>query len=249
MGKSGNRQVQFKQFTVRDERCAMKVGTDALLLGAWCDVEEATSVLDIGSGSAIVTLMIAQRAKGARVIAVELERIAFGQGCENVAQSPFMSQVQCIHQRIQEFSKETRWEGSFDVVVSNPPFFHGKPKSPDAARNLARHDDTLALSDLLDSAKRCMRPLGRFMLVWPEERRVELFEAAQRRGLSLAREMTIQGSPEHVSTRFLSEWSYHGAIEPKRDAISIEKGRRIDGQVVLTDRYVKLMSPYVLALD
>ena len=89
MGKSGNRQVQFKQFTVRDERCAMKVGTDALILGAWCEVEEASSVLDIGSGSAIVALMLAQRAKDARVVAVELEQSAFGQGCENVEQSPF----------------------------------------------------------------------------------------------------------------------------------------------------------------
>ena len=249
MGKSGNRQVQFKQFTVRDERCAMKVGTDALLLGAWCDVEQAASVLDIGSGSAIVTLMLAQRAQKARVIAVELEKVAFEQGCENVAQSPFLSQVQCVHQSIQDFSMKTIWQDSFDVVVSNPPFFHGKPKSPDAARNLARHDDSLALSELLDSAKRCMRPLGRFMLVWPEERRVELFAAAQRRGLSLVREMTIQGSPDHASTRFLSEWSNHGELEPKREAISIEKGRRIDGQVILTDRYVKLMSPYVLNLD
>ena len=145
MGKSGNRQVQFKQFTVRDERCAMKVGTDALILGAWCEVEEASSVLDIGSGSAIVALMLAQRAKDAQVVAVELEQSAFGQGCENVEQSPFFGRIQCVHQEIQEFSHDPHWQDSFDVVVSNPPFFHGKPKSPDPSRNMARHDDTLPL--------------------------------------------------------------------------------------------------------
>ena len=200
MGKSGNRQVQFKQFTVRDERCAMKVGTDALILGAWCEVEEASSVLDIGSGSAIVALMLAQRAKDARVVAVELEQ-------------------------------------------------SGKPKSPDPSRNLARHDDTLPLLELLDSAMRCMRSSGRFMLVWPTERREELFAAAKSRGLSLVREMSIQGTPSHESTRFLTEWSSQCFDDSKREEMSIEKGHRIEGQVNLTDRYSELMRPYVLAIE
>ena len=249
MGKSGNRQVQFKQFTVRDERCAMKVGTDALILGAWCEVEEASSVLDIGSGSAIVALMLAQRAKDARVVAGELEQSAFGQGCENVEQSPFSGRIQCVNQEIQEFSHDPRWQNSFDVVVSNPPFFHGKPKSPDPSRNLARHDDTLPLLELLDSAMRCMRSSGRFMLVWPAERREELFAAAKSRGLSLVREMSIQGTPSHESTRFLTEWSSQCFDDSKREEMSIEKGHRIEGQVNLTDRYSELMRPYVLAIE
>lgn len=248
MGKSGNRQVEFKQFTVRDERCAMKIGTDALILGAWCEVEETSSVLDIGSGSAIVALMLAQRAKAAHVVAVELEESAFRQGCENVAQSPFSDRIQSFNLEIQEFSHDALWQNNFDVVVSNPPFFHGKPKSPDPSRNLARHDDSLPLSELLNSAIRCMRPSGRFMLVWPVERKEELFAATKSRGLSLVREMSIQGTPSHKATRFLTEWSSQYFHESTREVMSIEKGQRIDGKVLLTERYMELMRPYVLAV-
>ncbi len=249
MGKSGNRQVQFKQFTVCDDGCAMKVGTDALLLGAWCEVSQAKSILDIGTGSGIVVLMLAQRAENAQLVAVELEQGAHEQSCENIKLSPFSHRVQSFNQSIQEFSVDQRWSSSFDVVVSNPPFFHDKPKSPDFARNLARHDDALPLHDLLDSALRCLKQHGKLMLIWPIDRREELFDEAAAQGLYVSRELTVQGSPSHEPTRFLSEWSRTPSQRVERETMCVESGNRENGSVKLSEEYVQLLNPYVRSLE
>jgi tRNA1Val (adenine37-N6)-methyltransferase len=249
MGKSGNRQVQFKQFTVCDDRCAMKVGTDALLLGAWCHVEQSRSILDIGSGSGIITLMLAQRASKANLVGVELELNAYEQCNENIHRSPFADRIETCNQSVQEFSKEAKRLNAFEVVVSNPPFFHDKPKSPDLARNLARHDDSLSLAELLESSLRCLKSSGRLMLVWPMERREELHAEAKVQGLHLVRELTIQGSPDHVSTRFLSEWSRGACSTVIQERMCIEMGGRLNGQVLLSPTYKKLLGPYVQSLD
>ena len=248
MGKSGNRLMEFKQFSVRDDQCAMKVGTDALLLGAWSDIQGADFILDVGSGSGIIALMLAQRAAKAKVVLVELEGGAFMQNSANINCSPFKSRMESFQKSVQEFSLEERWAGAFDVVVSNPPFFHDKPKSPDEARNLARHDDFLSLSDLLESALRCLKPNGRIMLVWPMDRRLELFKEANSRGLFLKHELVVHGSPEHEATRFLSEWHPSPQQFGSSTRLNIENGVRAGKSVELSPDYAVLLRPYLKKL-
>ena len=153
VGKSENRLVQFKEFSVRDDRCAMKIGSDALLLASWCSVDSMLEIVDLGCGSGIIALMIAQRASQARVLGVELEENAAKQASSNMAVSPFSNRMEAILQSAQEFASQPDNKGKFDLVVCNPPYFHGKPKSPDHARNLARHDESLTLKELLMTAQ------------------------------------------------------------------------------------------------
>ena len=142
MGRNGRRLQSFQQFDVADDQCGMKVGTDALVLGCWAGegIQGLTRILDIGTGSGILALMLAQRHKRAVVEAVELEPDAARQAAENVASSPFSARISVHEMAVQA------WKGpDVDLVVCNPPFFHNHPKSPERKRNLARHDDTLPL--------------------------------------------------------------------------------------------------------
>jgi tRNA1Val (adenine37-N6)-methyltransferase len=158
-------QFQFRQFTIRQDRCLMKVGTDGVLLGAWADVSGATKILDIGAGTGLIALMLAQRAPEAQVDAVELDHGSAEQAAENIAASPWGKRVRVFSLPIQNFEAP---EGRlYDLIASNPPFFAGAVKSPKPGRNQVRHGETLSFSDLLRSAGRLLSTEGRFSLILP----------------------------------------------------------------------------------
>lgn len=158
-------QFQFRQFTIRQDRCLMKVGTDGVLLGAWANVRGAGTILDIGAGTGLIALMLAQRAPKARIDAVELDPGSAEQAAENIAASPWHDRVRVFPLPIQDFDAP---EGRmYDLIVSNPPFFTGALKSPKAGRNQVRHGETLSFSDLLRSVGRLLPPQGRFSLILP----------------------------------------------------------------------------------
>ena len=181
----------------------MKVGTDALLLGSWAGTDAGqpvTRILDIGTGSGVLALMLAQRFPNAAVDAVELEPEAARQAAENAARSPFSNRIQ-VHQRaIQGWSEET------DLIVCNPPFFHNHPKSQDRKRNLARHDDTLPLRVLFATASACLREEGSFDLVFPEDRAQEVAVEAQKNGFVLHAKIQLRATPAHEVIRSLWSW-------------------------------------------
>ena len=222
MGRSGRRIQTFKQFVVHDDACGMKVGTDALLLGSWAGAcketfaEPVSEVLDIGTGSGILALMLAQRFPNATVHAVELEPDAAKQASENIARSPFRDRI-TVHRRAFQ-----GWEGSVDLAVCNPPFFHGHPKSQDRKRNLARHDDTLPLSALFKSVKACLTENGEFALVFPEDRASELMAVAQASGFHLWVKVTLQATEAHEVIRSLWSWRIPPTGEPSYEAWTIE---------------------------
>ncbi|MCA9182656.1 MAG: methyltransferase, partial [Planctomycetales bacterium] len=145
-----------KQFTVRHDQCAMKVGTDAILLGAWSAAVEPKRILDIGTGSGIIALMLAQRFPAAYVTAVEINSAACEQACGNFAIAPFYDRLTLTHSAVQEF----RPKGSYDLVVCNPPWFQKSFKPLDAARTMARHSDSLSLDELGAAASRLLSPGG-----------------------------------------------------------------------------------------
>ena len=222
MGRSGRRIQTFKQFVVHDDACGMKVGTDALLLGSWAGACKETSadpvseVLDIGTGSGILALMLAQRFPTATVHAVELEPDAARQASENAKRSPFRDRITVHHRAFQG------WEGRVDLAVCNPPFFHGHPKSQDRKRNLARHDDTLPLSALFKSVKACLTENGEFALVFPEDRASELMAVAQASGFHLWAKVTLQATEAHDVIRSLWSWRIIPTGEPTYEAWTIE---------------------------
>lgn len=156
---------QFKQFAIAQDRCGMKVGTDGVLLGAWAPVEEAINILDIGTGSGLIAVMLAQRALDAQVHGVEIEEASYGQAVENMQASPWSDRLLAFHTSIQEFRKEHK--GNYDLIVSNPPFFTGGNLSYSEDRNAVRHTIKLSHQDLLSAVRQLLSAKGRFCLILP----------------------------------------------------------------------------------
>ena len=155
---------KFQQFTVRQEHCAMKVGTDGTLLGAWAN--GGRSVLDIGTGTGLIALMMAQRFPEARVTAIDIDQAACLQAHDNVAASPFASRIQIVQADVADYEAEP-----FDVIVSNPPYFVESLTCPDYQRTTARHTASLTYQTLMCSAFRLLSDEGRFSVIIPFDSR------------------------------------------------------------------------------
>lgn len=155
----------FKQFSIDDSRCAMKVGTDAVLLGAIADIANAKLVLDIGCGSGILSLMAAQRNKNCQVTAIELDKEACLDAQCNFDASPWKTQISLLNQRFQDFT--VNCELKFDTILCNPPFFSNSLRALGSTRSMARHDDNLPFDELLKGIKRVLNPKGKCTLIIP----------------------------------------------------------------------------------
>ena len=155
---------RFRQFEIMQDRCAMKVGTDGVLLGAWA--EGGRRILDIGTGTALIALMMAQRFPLAGVTGIDIDAEACGEARENVERSPFAGRVDIVHARLQEYGGEMK---KYDSIVSNPPFFVNSLKNPGKARSVARHTDTLSFRDLFAGVKRLLVEEGVFSAIVPVE--------------------------------------------------------------------------------
>ncbi len=168
MLKQGQRvkdRFEFKQFTIEQDQCTMKVGTDGILLGAWADIEQSDKVLDIGTGTGLISLMLAQRAENAVVHSVEIDENACEQAQSNFENSPFAARLTAFNDPIQDYASISR--ESYDLIVSNPPFFSGGTFSANQSRNDVRHTVKLPNGDLLSSARRLLKQDGRFCVVLP----------------------------------------------------------------------------------
>ncbi len=190
----------FQQFRVRHERCAMKVGTDGVLLGAWVDASEASRILDVGTGSGLIALMLAQRFP-AQVLAIDLDQPSFEQAIENVNESPWSDriEVQCIS--FADFALGGA-EG-VEHIVSNPPFFTRSLEAPDSRRHRARHNDTLTPLDLLVHSERLLGESGFLSVIYPVEEANVLVRMAKGRGWSVARRCEVSPKPGKPVRRVL----------------------------------------------
>ena len=159
-----NDYFQFKQFLVRQDRCAMKVCTDSCLLGAYAAVSQAHTLLDIGAGTGLLSLMAAQRSAAA-ITAVEVDARAAAQARENMAASPWAQRLQVVNQSLQDFEKEN--EQLFEVILCNPPFYKASHKSADEARNVAMHSHELSFEEILRFCHRFLHPAGTLYLLLP----------------------------------------------------------------------------------
>ena len=192
---------QFKQFTIEQERCAMKVGTDGVLLGAWA--HGGSRILDAGTGTGVIALMMAQRFPDAEVTAIDIDDGAYGQATDNVAASPFHDRVRVFHEPLQTH------EGLYDAVVSNPPFFIDSLPAPDQQRSVARHADTLTYGQLMQAAWRLLSDDGELSVVVPFDYRRRLEDEAIFMGFFPSRVCAVKTVERKPAKRFLLAFRKH----------------------------------------
>ena len=195
----------------------MKVGVDGVLLGAWADVSNARNILDVGTGTGLIALMLAQRSL-AKITAIEIEEKAATEAKENVTASPWKNRVEIKHISFQEFVKES--QDKFDLVVSNPPFFERAQKSQNTNRAIARHNDSLPFSHLIKLSAGILGENGRLAVIVPFDAIRILDGLAQKNHLFLQRITEIKPHPDKATNRVLLEWGKKEGVL-KKDCLTI----------------------------
>ncbi len=184
-----NTSFAFKQFTIKQDLCAMKVGTDAVLLGAWIIPNGSSNILDIGTGTGIISLMLAQKSK-AEIDAIDIDENAVIQAKQNISESKFSNNIIVNHISFQEFAKNS--DKKFNLIVTNPPYFEQSLKSSDQKRSHARHADVLPFEDLLDGVIKLLDPKGKFCLILPKLEAEKFRALAEKKGLHLSKLLRIK---------------------------------------------------------
>lgn len=237
---AGNSYFRFKEFTVHQEKCAMKVCTDACTFGALVDIQSADHILDIGTGTGLLSLMAAQRNSGALIDSVEIDRDAFDQATENVKLSPYADRIQVFQTAIQEFQPGIQ----YDVIISNPPFFQSDLKSPSDKKNVAHHGESLSFDQLLHDATRLLKPDGSFQVLLPVEEALIFLGKAEKKGWYLEEEVILKHNSVKRPFRSIMtlKKGYSADMQPDRSSIEIYEE---DGKSYTTE-FKKLLSPFYL---
>lgn len=232
---------RFKQFEVQHERCTMKIGTDGVLLGAWCHVDEAKNALDIGTGTGIIALMMAQRNENLTVDAVEIDSDAAEEACENVLNSPWEKRILIANQSIQDFGKEKSGQVKYDLIVSNPPFYTGGTLSDNMSRNEVRHTQKLSHNELLLIVKKLLKPEGRFEMILPFLEGLRFIELAEDYGLFLVQKTEVKPTRDAEIKRLLLSFSLREG-KLNEDSIIIQN----EGRNNWTEEYWNLVGDFYL---
>ena len=218
---------RFKKFEIQQDRCAMKIGTDGVLLGAWANIVQASSILDIGTGTGVLALMSAQRNPKALIHALEIDQDAFYQASDNLKNSPWQNRLTISHQSIQEYTTHSQIP-VFDCIISNPPYFKIETGTliQNTARRQARSTDALTFTTLLDCVQIILHPLGSFSVILPIQEGQEFMQLALQKSFHVKRCVKIVPREGKVSNRFLIELVlYNTPIEEDTLIIrTIEKG-------------------------
>ena len=235
----GKNSFQFKQFTINQDRCAMKVGTDGTLLGAWANAPvEPCRILDIGTGTGLVALMMAQRYPKSQVIGIDIDRDAAIQAQENVDASPFSDRVKIINVDAVKIEDN---EG-FDAIVCNPPYFVDSLTCPQDQRTLARHTITLTYEQLMQTAYKLLKNDGMFSIVVPTENNDAIESASALAGFMISRICMIKTTPNKLPKRQLIEFRKNriDRIDFCEEILEIFPNQRSDWYYELTrDFYIK----------
>lgn len=203
----GNNWFNFKQFTIRQEGAAMKVGTDSIILGSWVNIKNAGKFLDIGTGTGILALMMAQRSE-AEIIAIESNKSAFLEAVNNVKSSPWNNRIRLVESSFQDFAKaEVYAKTEYDLVISNPPYFTKSIQARTLDRTIARHTINLTSNDLLEGVLKLLNAKGRFCLILPYIEGKQFIKDAEERGLHCIRILHLRTTQNQAVKRLVMEFS------------------------------------------
>lgn len=240
-----NSYFQFKQFTVQQDRCAMKVTTDGCLFGglspALAEGEGVLRVLDIGTGTGLLALMFAQKKQNAFIDAIEIDKDSAEQSAENIAASPWADRIKVIHADAREYS----FTYHYDVIISNPPFYENELKADDKKKNIAHHGDELSLTELLFIIKNNISPSGTFFLLLPYKRNEEIKNLLVENDLSISNMLFVKQSVQHGYFRIMltGKLKVSESNETVIDEIAIR-----DDQQQYTSSFKDLLKDYYLHL-
>ena len=231
----------FKQFEIHQDRCAMKIGTDSVLLGSWASIENnPSSILDIGAGTGVLALMMAQRHQSETIDAIEIDDDAYEQCVENFEQSPWGDRLFCYHASLEEFVDEI--EDRYDLIISNPPFYNDTYKSENEQRDLARFSDAMPFRHLIESVSKLLSKNGWFSVVIPFSKEKDFIVLASKEHLFPNRILRVKGSPSSEIKRSLIEFSFQETDAEIQELI-IETSRH-----QYTDDYIKLTKEFYLKM-
>lgn len=226
----------FKQFTINQDRCAMKVGTDSVLFGAWINAINSFEVLDIGTGTSVLALMIAQKCKAA-IDAIDIDADSCQQARDNIAASKWNDRIKVYHTSLQNFQNNALTV--YDLIVSNPPYFVDAHKASDAARNIARHmNETLTIDDLINGVLKLLSAEGKFCVILPFKEGMLFYENALQKNLYCSRLTRVKTKIDKPEKRLMMEFTRNmNVIE--EDEIIIQEGDNY-----FTKKYIELTKDF-----
>ena len=234
-----NNYFQFKQFLIHQRYCAMKVTTDACLFGAWVAerVGDCKRVLDIGAGTGLLTLMVAQKTNDAQIDAVEIDSEAAKEAATNFKASPWNERVDLIRENIIKY----KVGDLYDFIITNPPFFNNDLKSDSNKRNLAMHSEALSLDELLVSIERLLKAGGLFAILLPTHRSVEFEGKALLAGFYLREKVLVKQTPKHPPFRSMLLFGHEQVIVTESELVIKENDS-------YTADFIALLKDYYLYL-
>lgn len=234
------RPFHLKPFSLQHHRSTMKVGTDAMILGAWAEVESSTSILDVGTGCGIISLLLASRSK-AKIIAIDIDKDSIDEASENFKLSPFHDRIQAIQADFNDFSRNAN--RAFDRIVSNPPFFNNALRPDNEKRKKARHTDSLTYSQLCAGAKIVLAPEGKFIIILPYEASRLFVDIATKNKLFLNKQLLIFPAEGMLPNRAIIQFSnkIHTDIVIEKFTLRNSNGR-------FTQQYIDLLKDFYLNL-
>lgn len=233
---------QFKQFSIEQDRTAMKIGTDGVLLGAWTPIDNnPSSILDIGTGTGIIALMLAQRSQAEQIDALEIDEAAYEQATDNFENSSWTDRLFCFHAGLDEFIEEP--EDEYGLIVSNPPFYSEDYKSNNEQRDLARFQEAMPFEDLVEAAALLLSENGIFAVIIPfkeEENFIDLCTQAELFPVKITR---VKGTPTSEIKRSLLAFSRNETVDFPVNELIIETARHI-----YTPEYIELTKDFYLKM-
>ena len=233
---------QFKQFNINQERCAMKIGTDAVLLGAWCPINNNPfSILDIGAGTGILSLMLAQRSNASQIDAIEIEENAYEQCVENFEASHWGDRLFCYHASLNDFINEP--EDQYDIIISNPPFYSEDYKTDNSQRDLARFQDALPFEELVKATTLLLSENGIFTVIIPFKEENRLLNLCAQAELFPIKMTRVKGTPTGPIIRSLIAFKRYELPVLSANELVIETSRH-----VYTEAYTKLTRDFYLKM-
>ena len=232
---------KFKEFQVNQDQCAMKIGTDAVLLGAWTSIKQNPfAILDIGAGTGVLSLVLAQRSHAEVIDAIEIDDDAYEQCVDNFENAPWSDRLFCYHASLEEFTEEI--EDKYDLIISNPPFYSEDFKTENMQRDIARFTDAMPFNHLIESVFSLLSEDGVFSVIIPFKEEATFIELASKVHLFPNRILHVKGNPSSEIKRSLLEFSFRES-EIKKEELIIETTRH-----QYTEDYINLTKDFYLKM-